>query len=80
VLQWYLLVTGHAGSTTSTTPAWNCDSPDFRNHWTSQPELYCLTDMLWVVDHVNAGVSFSDPASLGAAQGRDFTPQAASRR
>lgn len=73
VLQWYLLVSGHAGTTSTTNPAWNCDSPDPRDHWTSQPELYCLTDMLWVVDHINPAVTFSDPATLGAAQGRDFT-------
>lgn len=74
ILQWYRLVSGHAGTTTSTTPAWNCDSPDPRDHWTSQPELYCLTDMLWVVDHTNPSLTFTDPATLGALQGRDFTP------
>jgi len=73
-LQWYLLVTGHAGTTTSTGPAWNCDSADPRDHWTSRPELYCLDDMLWVVDHVSPAVTFTDPATLGAMQGRDFTP------
>lgn len=73
VLQFYRIVSGHAGTVTSTTPAWNCDSPDPRNHWTSQPELYCLNDMLWVIDHVSPAIAYSDPATLGAAQGRDFT-------
>jgi hypothetical protein len=54
-------------------PAWNCDSADPREHWTSQPELYCLNDMLWVIDHVDPRISYSDPATLGAAQGRDFS-------
>ena len=73
VLQWYLLVTGHSGSTTSTVPAWSCDSADPRDHWTNRPEMYCLTDMLWVIDHVSPAVTFTDPATLGALQGRDFT-------
>ena len=46
ILQFYRIVSGHAGTTTSTSPAWNCDSADPRDHWTSQPELYCLNDML----------------------------------
>jgi hypothetical protein len=50
ILQFYRLVTGHAGTTSSTTPAWSCDAPDPRDHWTNQPELYCLNDMLWVLD------------------------------
>ena len=73
ILQFYRIVTGHSGTTTSTSPAWNCDSADPREHWTSQPELYCLNDFLWVIDHVDPRITYSDPATLGAAQGRDFS-------
>jgi hypothetical protein len=73
LLQWYMLVQGHSGTTTSGTPSWNCDSADWRDHWTSDPELYCLSDMLWVVDRIDPRVHSTDPATLGAEQGRDFT-------
>ena len=73
ILQFYRIVSGHSGTTTSTSPAWNCDSADPRDHWTSQPELYCLNDMLWVIDHVDPRITYSDEATLGAAQGRDFS-------
>jgi hypothetical protein len=29
--------------------------------------------MLWVIDHVDPRITYSDPATAGAAQGRDFT-------
>jgi hypothetical protein len=29
--------------------------------------------MLWVIDHVSPAIGYSDPATLGAAQGRDVT-------
>ncbi|HET7429585.1 MAG TPA: hypothetical protein VFJ66_09020 [Gaiellales bacterium] len=74
VLQFYRLVSGHAGTTSSSTPAWNCDAAHPRDHWTNQPELYCLNDMLWVVDHVDPSITYTDFAAMGAAQGRDFTP------
>ena len=74
MLQAYRIVTGHRGTTTSTGPAWDCRSADPRDHWTTQTELYCEADLLWVVDHVSAGVQWTDPATLGAAQGRDMTP------
>ncbi|HEY0388674.1 MAG TPA: hypothetical protein VGC71_09550 [Gaiellales bacterium] len=74
ILQFYRMVGGHAGTTSSTTPAWSCDAPDPRDHWTNQPELYCLNDMLWVLDRVDPSISYTDPAAMGAAQGRDFTP------
>jgi len=66
-------VSGRSGTTTTTSASWNCDWADPREHWTSQPELYCLNDMLWVIDHVSPAIAYSDPATLGAAQGRDFT-------
>jgi hypothetical protein len=73
ILQFYRLVQGSSGTTTSTSPAWDCRSADPTDHWTSQPELYCLNDMLWVLDHVDPSVSYTDPATMGAAQGRDFS-------
>jgi hypothetical protein len=29
--------------------------------------------MLWLIDHVDPGITYSDPATLGAVQGRDFS-------
>ncbi len=42
ILQFYRIVSRHSGTTTSKSPSWNCDSAGPRQHWTSQPELYCL--------------------------------------
>ena len=76
MLQAYRIVTGNRGTTTSTGPAWDCRSANPRDHWTTQTELYCQADLLWVVDHIDPSVTFTDPATLGAAQGRDKTPPA----
>ena len=41
-VQFYRLVTGQ--SNLSRDWSWNCTSPDWRLHWTSQTEFYCLND------------------------------------
>jgi hypothetical protein len=63
-------VTGRSGAASGAGKRWDCTSPETRNHWTSEPELYCLNDFLWVVDHIDRRVKVTDPATLGAAQGR----------
>jgi hypothetical protein len=70
LLQWYRFVTGRSGAASGAGKRWDCTSPETRNHWTSEPELYCLNDFLWVVDHIDRRVKVTDPATLGAAQGR----------
>jgi hypothetical protein len=70
LLQWYRFVSGRAGAPGAGGVSWDCTSPDWRNHWTSTPELYCIDDFLWVVDHIDSRITVTDPATLGAAQGR----------
>ncbi len=50
--------------------AWDCTSPDWRGHWTSRAELYCVGDFLWAVDRIPAGVTVTDPAGVAALWGR----------
>jgi hypothetical protein len=63
-LQTYLLVTG------SRAGLWDCTSPDWRQHWTYDTERYCWDDYLSIVSSIPAGVTVTDPASVGAAWGR----------
>ncbi|MDX6532854.1 MAG: hypothetical protein QOF68_598, partial [Gaiellales bacterium] len=67
LLQWYRFVSGRSAGPGK---RWDCTSPNTRDHWTSEPELYCLNDFLWVIDHIDRRVTVTDPATLGAAQGR----------
>ncbi len=63
-LQTYLLVTG------SRAGLWDCTSPDWRQHWTYDTERYCWNDYVSIVSSIPAGVTVTDPASVGAAWGR----------
>jgi hypothetical protein len=63
-LQSYLLVTGARPG------LWDCTSPDWRQHWTYDTERYCWEDYVSVVSAIPAGVTVTDPASVGAAWGR----------
>jgi hypothetical protein len=63
-LQTYLLVTG------SRAGLWDCTSPDWRQHWTYDTERYCWDDYLSIVSSIPAGVTVTDPASVGASWGR----------
>lgn len=50
--------------------AWDCTGTDWRRHWTSRPELYCLEDFLAAVDRIPASVTVTDPATVAEAWGR----------
>lgn len=49
---------------------WDCTANDWRSHWTSLTELYCLDDFLRAVDAIPDDVVVTDPASVGEAWGR----------
>lgn len=70
-VQFYRFVTGsYAGSSS----AWDCTSPDWRQHWTTKAELYCYDDFLTVADAIAAAkanaVVAADPVTVAAAWGR----------
>jgi hypothetical protein len=66
-LQFYLLVSGveHNGAY-----SWDCTSPDWTLHWTSQTEMYCANDFDSILDSVPAGIVVTDPGTVGTAWGR----------
>jgi hypothetical protein len=67
VIQGYRFV---VGSYASKNFSWDCTSADWKNHWTSNAELYCWSDYLTVLDAIPAGVVVTDPAMVAAAWGR----------
>lgn len=73
-LQAYVLVTGAMPG------QWDCTSPNWEDHWTSDDERYCWNDYLSVVCHLPSSVTVTDPAAVGAAWGRTVpaTPSVAS--
>ncbi|MGH3115859.1 MAG: hypothetical protein ACRDQ2_01845 [Gaiellales bacterium] len=69
IIQMYRFV---IGSQLNTNKAfrWDCASSDWRQHWTSHVELYCLDDYLSAVDRIPDGVIVTDPATVAEAWGR----------
>jgi hypothetical protein len=67
VLQSYKFVTGKSGGLTSATPAWDCTSPDWHEHWSNSLEVYCWNDYLGAVKTIPSSVTVTDPASVAAA-------------
>jgi len=67
-VQFYRFVTGTSGG--STQFEWDCSSPDWRAHWTKDPETYCYVDFLRVIDAIPADVVVTDPLAVAAAWGR----------
>ena len=70
-VQFYRFVTGsYAGAQSQ----WDCTSSDWRQHWSSLPELYCFDDFLHVMDAAqiaaSAGATVTDPHSVAIAWGR----------
>jgi hypothetical protein len=63
-LQAYLLVTG------SRPGMWDCTSPNWRLHWSTDPERYCWTDYLTILDSIPGNVGVLDPKSVARAWGR----------
>lgn len=46
---------------------WDCTSADWRQHWTSRPEVYCWVDYLSALDRIPAGVTVTDPLTVAVA-------------
>ena len=73
VVQSYRFVQGTNLDATSTN-RFDCSSPDWRQHWTSRPELYCFDDYLAALDdaigRVGQAVVTTDPASVSEAWGQ----------
>ncbi|HRC40285.1 MAG TPA: hypothetical protein PLK69_02145 [Tetrasphaera sp.] len=69
VLQAYRLVEGTHG-VIGDTYAWDCSSADWRDRWTSQPEISCRNSYLEMVDGRNLEAVVTDPTTIALAWGR----------
>ncbi len=69
-IQFYQLVTG--SSNQSTTFSWDCTSPNWKLHWTSHNEMYCLNDFMTIIGSIKPGVLVVDPATVATAWGRGY--------
>lgn len=69
VLQAYRLVEGRQG-VIGDNYAWDCTSADWRDRWTSQPEISCRASYLEVVDGRSATAVVTDPTTIAEAWGR----------
>ncbi len=58
------------GSKLTGVDRWDCTSSDWRNHYTSRPELYCYNDYLSAIDTIPTNVSVTDPATVAENWGR----------
>ncbi len=67
-LQFYQLVTGKSSQSKSF--SWDCTSPNWRLHWTSHTEMYCLNDFETIIAAIKPGVIDATPAAVAAAWGR----------
>lgn len=63
-LQFYRFLVG-AG--TDGTLSWDCTSPNWQDHWTSQGEAYCYNDFLAVMAAIPANVRTVSPATVATA-------------
>ncbi len=70
VLQFYRMVTG---SSPNTNPSWDCTSPNWQDHWTSQTEMYCMDDFDQAISTIPAGAVVTSPATVAAAWGRQVS-------
>ncbi len=68
VVQFYRLVDGKYGAI-GDSAAWDCSSSDWRDRWTSQPELYCRQSFLEVLDKRTTSAQSIDPAGVAMAWG-----------
>jgi hypothetical protein len=69
VVQMYRFVTGaYRGSFFS----WDCTSSDWRDHWTSNAEMYCWGDFTSALNRIPTGVTVTDPAGVADAWGRSL--------
>lgn len=67
-LQFYQLVTG--ASHQSTQFSWDCTSTNWKLHWTSHTEMYCLNDFLTIIAAIKPGVIDTTPSAVAKAWGR----------
>ena len=69
ILQAYVLVTGFKPG------HWDCTSPDWRAHWTSDFERYCWSDYLELLNAIPPSAIVTDPKTVAEAWGRtNYTP------
>lgn len=69
VVQFYRLVEGKRGAIGDNF-AWDCTSTDWKNRWTSQPELFCRESFLEVMDKRTTSATVADPATVAEAWDR----------
>lgn len=67
-LQFYQVVSG--SSSMSSAFSWDCTSANWKLHWTSHNEMYCLNDFMKIVGSIQPGVLDVDPATVATAWGR----------
>lgn len=70
VVQFYRLVEGSFGVMGGKDIAWDCTSSDWRNRWTSHPEIYCRSSFLEAIDGRSKTATNADAAQVAAAWGR----------
>ncbi len=70
VVQFYRMVTGVS---LNTNPSWDCTSPNWQDHWTSQTEMYCINDFDQAISTIPAGAVVTSPATVAAAWGRQVS-------
>ena len=71
-LQSYLLVTG------SRAGLWDCTSPNWQDHWTTDAERYCWNDYQTILNSIPSAVTTTDPKTVAQAWGRtNYTPPTA---
>lgn len=74
VVQAYRFVEGKQGAMpTQPTPqvfSWDCTSSDWRNRWTSQPEIYCRNSFLEAIDGRSKTAVNADAVDVAKAWGR----------
>lgn len=70
VVQFYRVVEGSYGVMGGKDVAWDCTSTDWRNRWTSHPEIYCRNSFLEAIDGRSASATNADAAQVAVAWGR----------
>jgi hypothetical protein len=63
--QFYRLVTG--SNLTGSGPTWDCTSSNWRQHWTSDGELFCYTDFTRIMKALPSSATITDPQTVGVA-------------
>lgn len=69
VVQFYRIVEGLYGRMGGGI-AWDCSSSDWRNRWTSHPEIYCRNNFLEALDLRANGTTNADAVTVAQAWGR----------